>query len=314
MVEIQANKVLSRVDASAKRQRLRDLMGQRDPVVLPGVFDGFSARLVEIFGWKGGNITGSGVANSRFAKPDVGIVGKGENVDAARTLCSSVDIPLFADGDTGYGNAVSTYVTMEEFESAGVSGIFFEDQEWPKRCGHMSGKRVIAASEMVEKIRAARDARRDPGLVLMARTDAAATHGIDEAIRRANLYLQSGAEMVFPDGLTSSDDIRRFVSSVDGPTCINMGFGIRSRATTPMNTVNELADMGVRMIFYPRMLTSAAIMGMIKALEAFREQCDTGTIVDRTDLCVDFETVEGLAGVNVTRGLEMRYVDGSDDA
>ena len=300
--------VYASATATEKRQRMRELIAGEDIVVLPGVFDGFSVRLVEAAGFLGGNITGSGVANTRFAKPDVGIVGKSANVDAARTLCAATNLPLFADGDTGYGNAVSASYTLREFEDAGVAGLFFEDQQDPKRCGHMAGKRVVSPEEMVAKLEAAADARRDDTLVLMARTDAAATHGVDEAIARANLYLQHGTEMVFPDGLRTTDDIKRFTDEVDGPVCINMGFGIRSRPTTPQHSPAELQSWGVRMVFYPRLLTSAAIRGMELALGALREQQETGVIEDRTDLCVDFDRIEGLAGVAEAQDREERYV------
>ena len=166
-----------------------------------------------------------------------------ENVDACRHIARSVSIPVMADADTGYGDAVTVYHTVQYFEEAGVAGINIEDQVVPKRCGHMRGKELIDADEMALKIEAAVKARTDPDFIINARTDAIAVEGLDAAIRRAEQYAKAGADMVFPDGIGGEEDIRRFVEEVDAPVNINMGFGIRSRPTTPLIGVKRLEEI-----------------------------------------------------------------------
>ena len=187
--------------------RLRALINAPDILVLPGVFDGFSTRLVEKMGYTAAFITGSGVSESRLGQPDVGLMGLEENVAAARAIAACSDLLLLADADTGYGNALNVHHTVRAFERAGVAGLMLEDQVWPKRCGHMKGKEVISAEEMVQKIRAAAEARVDPDFVIKSRTDVLATHGLAEAIRRLNLYAEAGADLLFADAAMSVDDI-----------------------------------------------------------------------------------------------------------
>src|SRR6195256_2100113 len=172
-------------------KRLRRLIEAPEILVMPGVFDGFSTRLVTHAGYPAAFITGSGVSESRLGQPDVGLMGLEENVAAARAIAACSDLLLIADGDTGYGNALNAYHTLRAFERAGVAGLMFEDQVWPKRCGHLKGKEVISAEEMVQKIRAAAEARADPDFVIKSRTDVLATHGVPEAIRRLNLYAEA---------------------------------------------------------------------------------------------------------------------------
>src|SRR6266478_1964256 len=194
--------------------RLRTLINAPDILVLPGVFDGFSTRLVAKMGYTAAFITGSGVSESRLGQPDVGLMGLEENVAAARAIAACSDLLLLADGDTGYGNALNVYHTLRAFERAGVAGLMFEDQVWPKRCGHLKGKEVIPADEMVQKIRAAAAARIDPDFVLKSRTDVLATHGVAEAIRRLNLYAEAGADLLFADAAMSIDDIGTIAKNV----------------------------------------------------------------------------------------------------
>ena len=188
------------VKPSSPGARLRALMAEPGILVCPGVFDGFSLRLVEAAGYKTANISGAGLSESNLGWADIGIMGYAENVRASAALAAVSTIPLSADGDTGYGNALNVYFTVQGFERAGLACLMIEDQVWPKRCGHMEGKQVISAEEGVEKIRAASEARRDPDFVIKARTDATAIHGLSEAIRRLNLYAEAGADMLFEIG------------------------------------------------------------------------------------------------------------------
>lgn len=295
------------VSPTGKRRKLREVIAASELGVFPGVFDGYSVRLVQQKGFAGGLISGAGLANSRLARPDVGIMGLEANLAACRALCPAVDIPLIADGDTGYGNAVNVYYATKEFESAGVAGVFFEDQTFPKRCGHMAGKTLISPGEMAGKITAAINARDDQELVIMARTDAATSDGVDDAIYRANLYFDTGADLVFPDAIRSRADIERFVAQARGPVCINMGFGLRSRGTTPLLSPAELQDCGASIAIYARLLSSAAVQGMSLALDAMTEQVRTGVVVERPDLCATFDQVEGLVGLDEANALDARY-------
>ncbi len=276
--------------------------------MLPGAYDGFSARLVEQAGFDAAFITGSGISESRLGQPDVGLAGLAEQVAAARELAACVGLPLIADADTGYGNAVNVFYTTRAFEQAGVAGMMIEDQTWPKRCGHLAGKELISAAEMVGKVGAAVDARRDDEFVIMARTDAAASLGVEGAIERANLYAEAGADLLFADALLSADDIARFAAEVAGPVAVNMGFAIRRRATTPLLSPSALQQLGVALMIAPRLLTSAAALGMQRALEALLESIRTGEVVDRPDLLFSFEQLHDLMGFDDIQELEQRFL------
>jgi 2-methylisocitrate lyase-like PEP mutase family enzyme len=286
---------------------LKALIEAPEILVLPGVFDGFSLRLVESAGYNAAFVTGAGLAESRLGVPDIGLMGLVENLEGVAALVRRTSMRILADADTGYGNAVNVYDTVRRFERLGVAGVMLEDQVWPKRCGHMEGKSVIAAEEMVEKVHAAVDARIDSGFVIKARTDAAATHGIDDAVRRANLYAAAGADLVFADALLSADDIAYFAASVDAPVAVNMGLGLRRRATTPLISPRTLERMGVAVVIYPRMLTTAAVRGMQRALEAFDHSLASDAVVEAPDLQVSFEFVNELMDLPGFRDQETRY-------
>jgi 2-methylisocitrate lyase-like PEP mutase family enzyme len=275
---------------------------------MPGIYDGFSAKLVEACGFKAAFITGSGISESRLGWPDVGLMGLAENLEACRVLARSTTLPLLGDGDTGYGNAVNVHFAVSAFEQAGLAGVMFEDQTWPKRCGHMAGKELIDADEMVQKVRAAAEGRSNPDFVIMARTDAAAPMGIEEAIRRANLYAKAGADLLFADAVLSEADIARLCKSVSGPVLVNMGFGIRTRATTPLLPPVRLQELGVAAVIYPRMLTSAAVMGMRNAITALVESAEAGQAVDRPDLAISFEELNSLIGLGEIQAIEGQYM------
>lgn len=291
-----------------KARRMRELLDQ-GIVVSPGIFDGYSARLVEKMGFKACSTTGAGLANSRLSQPDVGIMQMMENADGCRALAQSLSIPVMADADTGYGNAVTVYHTVQVFEAAGVVGINLEDQVSPKRCGHMRGKELISAGEMAKKIEAACDAKKDPDFIINARTDAIAVEGIDGAIRRAKEYIAAGADMVYADAIQSEDQIKRFVDAV-APTwvSVNMGFGIRNRPTTPLMTVKQLEKLGVRRVSLARMLPAAAIKAMTTALELMMDSIQSGTLHDRPDLLASIEDITDLMSYDLINRLESKYM------
>ena len=289
-------------------KRLKTLIEAPEILVLPGVFDGFSTRLVRHMGYPAAFITGSGISESRLGQSDVGIMGMEENVAAVRAIAACTDMLLLADADTGYGNAVNVHHTVRAFERAGAAGLMLEDQVWPKRCGHMKGKEVISAEEMVQKIRAAAAARTDPDFVIKSRTDVLATHGLAEAIRRLNLYGEAGADLVFADAAMSVDDIAQIARNVGKPMSVNMGFGIRQRSTTPLLSAAQLQDLGVAVVIYPRLLTACAVQGMKNGLAALAEQLRTGNVAERPEYAVSFDEINAVVGFADARELERRFV------
>lgn len=296
---------------ASKGAQLKALINAPEVVITPGIFDGFSARIIEKAGYKTATISGAGTSESRLGWADRGIMGLEENLDNARRLADCTDLLLQADADTGYGNALNVYFVVRAFEKAGMAAVMIEDQVWPKRCGHMAGKQVIPAEEMVQKIKAAVDARRDQSFVIKARTDAVAPLGIDEAIRRLNLYAEAGADCVFADAITSREDIAKVAKSVSKPLSVNMGLGIRARKTTPLIAPKDLQAMGVAQISYPRLLTSAALKGMQNALVVFtRDVVERNQVVDRPDLTASFDEINELTGMAFLDDLERRYTGG----
>jgi 2-methylisocitrate lyase-like PEP mutase family enzyme len=296
---------------ASRGARLKQLIHAPEILVSPGVYDGYSARLIEKAGFKSASITGAGTSESRLGWADRGVMGLEENLANARRIADCSDLLLRADADTGYGNAINVYFATRAFEKAGVAAVMFEDQVWPKRCGHMTGKSVIAAEEMVPKVKAAVDARHDPDFLIIARTDAAGTHGVDEAIRRLNLYAEAGADLMYADALLTREDIAKVAKSVPKPLIVNMGMGMRSRKTTPLMTPKQLEAIGVAVVSYPRMLTTAALRGMMNAMAAFKDEVmGKGSVIERPDLQVSFEELNDLMGVGELDELEKRFLGG----
>jgi 2-methylisocitrate lyase-like PEP mutase family enzyme len=286
-----------------KAQQYRSMLTQGEFIVSPGVYDGYSARLVEAAGYKSAASSGAAVSNSILGVADIGVMGLTENLNHCRNIARSISIPLTCDADTGYGNAVNAYHTTKLFEEADIAGINIEDQVSPKRCGHMSGKEVIPMDEMVKKIEAACLARRDDAFVIIARTDALAVEGLEATIKRARAYAAAGADLVFPDAVASEEHIKRLVDAGISLS-INMGFGIRKRPTTPLIPLANLRDWGVRRVSLPRMLPAAAIKGMTEALRIMKETYEAGIAVDRPDLLVGIEDIMKLMDYDGARALE----------
>lgn len=285
-------------------RRYRDLLASGELIVSPGIYDGYSARLVQAAGFKTAATSGAAIANSMLGIEDLGIMGLQENVSHCRNLVRAVDIPVTCDADNGYGNPVNVYHTTRLFEETGAAGINIEDQVAPKRCGHMPGKQVVPLTEMVKKIEAACRARRDDDFVIIARTDALAMEGIDRTLERVRAYAAAGADLIFPDAVRSEEDIRRIVDAAGVPVSVNMGFGIRERPTTPLIPLPRLREIGVRRVSLPRMLPAAAILGMQRALAAMREVVDTGVPQNRPDLLASIDDIWGLMGFAQAQALE----------
>jgi 2-methylisocitrate lyase-like PEP mutase family enzyme len=293
------------------RTRVEAILDQHKAIVFPGVYDTLSAKLAERAGFPMAFISGYSVAATSIGEPDLGLLTQTEIIDQARRVCGSVKIPIIVDADTGYGNPLNVARTVELWEQAGASGLFLEDQVWPKRCGHMAGKSVIPAEEMVQKVKAACDARNDPDFIIISRTDAAGTHGVDEAIRRLNLYAEAGADCLDADALLSKADIAKVAKNVPKPLIVNMGLGMRSRKTTPLMTPKELQDIGVKVISYPRLLTTAALQGMMNALKLFKDEVvDKNKLVSREDLQMSFEDLNDLMGMKQLDVMEEKYKGG----
>ncbi|HYF17736.1 MAG TPA: isocitrate lyase/PEP mutase family protein [Ramlibacter sp.] len=293
------------MSAPSRARAFRELLANARPVVSPGVFDPVSARVAESMGFRSVATSGAGLSNAILGQPDIGILSLRENVDACRHIARSVEIPVMADADTGYGNAVTVFHVIQYFEEAGIVGVNIEDQLSPKRCGHMRGKELVEPREMTMKIAAALKARRDPDFVVNARTDALAVEGIEGTQARIREYVAAGADMIYVDAIRGEDDIARAVEAAgDVPVNVNMGFGIRSRPTSPLIPLKRLKALGVARVSMPRLLTSSAIMGMQKALLVLRECIETGEAAERPDLAVDMETITALMRYERVSALE----------
>ena len=293
---------------STGARKFRNLLAKGGLIVAPGVYDGYSARLVEAAGFEMAATTGAGISNSLLGIDDIGVMGLMENVNHCRMLARTLSIPLTADADTGYGNPVNVHYTVQMFEEAGLAGINIEDQVHPKRCGHMPGKEVISLVEGVKKIEAACLARKEDAFAIIARTDALAIEGIEGTLRRARAYAEAGADLIFADAVRTEEQIKRLVDAARVPVTVNMGFGIRSRPTTPLIPLARLKQIGVRRVTLPRMLPAAAIMGMTRVLDVMKEVVATGVPVDRPDLAVGIEEIMQLMDYDEMRELERRLL------
>ena len=285
---------------AAARPRLRELLGRPEPLVAPGAYDALSARLVEQAGFDVVYMTGFGTTASLAGRPDVGLLTGTEMVDNARRIAAAVDVPVIADADTGYGNAINVVRTVQAYEQAGVAGIHLEDQVMPKKCGHMSGKAVIPADEMAGKIRAAVEARRDPDFLLIARTDAAAVEGLSAAIDRARAYADAGADVLFVEAPTSEDDIARVAGELRGvaPLVFNWAEGGR----TPPIPLARIAELGFALVLFPIGTLLAATAGIQRLLASLR---DDG--VPAVDDLPTFDGFTDLIGLPEIRELEARF-------
>lgn len=245
------------------RAALRARLAAGELIVAPGVFDGISASLVARLGFAAGYLTGAGVAASGFGLPDIGLLTQTEMAERARMVVRTLGcVPLIADADTGYGAPLNVVRTVREYETARVAAIQLEDQAFPKRCGHLPDKELIGADEFVDKLHAAADARTDPDLVLIARTDARGPLGLDEAITRANVYAKAGADVVFVEAPQGPDEVERIAREVDAPLLINLVIG----GLTPMESDERLRELGYAIAIHPSLPLLAAASAMLTGL------------------------------------------------
>lgn len=282
------------------KQQLKALAHARRGVIVPGAFNALSARVVADLGFEALYITGAGVTNMAWGLPDQAFMGLTDIADHTARIRDAVDLPLIVDADTGFGNALNTYHTVRTLERAGADCIQLEDQVSPKRCGHFHGKEVIATDEMVGKIKAAVDARRDPGLLIMARTDACAMHGFDAAVERARRYSEAGADILFVEAVTHADEIRALPQRLDTPQLMNMVIG----GKTPIFSANELGSLGYGLVLYANAALQGAVAGMQKALTALR---DTQRIDESAGLVATFAERQRLVRKPEWDALEKKY-------
>jgi carboxyvinyl-carboxyphosphonate phosphorylmutase len=237
--------------ATGRNARLRRLISAPDVVIAPGAYDCVSARLVEASGFKAVYLTGSGMSMSALGAPDVGLMSFAEVLHRAASIADVVSIPVIVDADTGYGGPLNIIRAVKNFERAGISAIQLEDQSWPKKCGHEGGRNVVTAQEMEGRIKAAVDARVDPDLAIIARTDARSEYGLDAAIDRAIRYREAGADIIFVESPESEDELARVAEKVRAPLLANMVEGGR----TPILPATRLKELGFSIAIYPNALT-----------------------------------------------------------
>ncbi len=282
------------------RKTLRALAEARRGVLVPGAFNALSARVIEDLGFDAIYVTGAGVTNMWFGLPDQGFMGLHEIADHTARIRDAVGLPLIVDADTGFGNALNVRHTVRVLERAGADCIQFEDQVAPKRCGHFAGKDVISTEEAVSKIKAAVDARTDPDLLIMARTDAAATLGFEAAIERAQRFSEAGADILFVEAVTTAEEIRALPQRLAKPQLMNMVIG----GKTPIFGAEELAGLGYGIVLYANAALQGAVAGMQKALTVLRE---TKRIDEDPALVVPFAERQRLVRKPEMDALEKRY-------
>ncbi len=284
--------------------QLRDLLSRDGLVVAPGAYDALSARLVEEAGFPAVYMTGFGTAASYLGRPDVGLLSMSEMADQARRIAGAVDVPVIADADTGYGNPLNVVRTVHEYERAGVAALHIEDQEAPKKCGHIEGKRLIPPADMVAKIAAAVAARNDPDVVLIARTDARAVEGLPAALDRARRYRDAGADVLFVEAPQSDGEIETIAETLsDVPLLFNWAEG----GKTPPVSSERLSELGFRIVIFPVGALLAAARAVRAVMAEIRAAGTPAGVMDRMVPFADFLELIGLPEV---RELEQRFASG----
>ena len=276
------------------------LKNKSKPLVIPGVYDALGAKIVEKVGFEAMFQTGYGTSATLFGMPDYGFIGSTETVDNARRICRAVSIPVIVDVDTGYGNALTVDKLVRELEVAGASGIFLEDQKWPKRCGHMQGKEVIPKDEYAEKLQAAIDARSNKDFIIVARTDARAIEGLDNAIERGLYYKKIGADVIFIEAPKNIQEMSRIGNAIDAPLVANMIEG----GVTPISSVSKLHKMGFKIILYP---LSVLFSSTYSSLQVLRELKRSGSTVKLKKNMVNFDQFNEIVELSKYKKLEKQY-------
>lgn len=280
--------------------RLRDLIERSRPLVLPGCADALTARIAVAAGFEAVYATGAGIANSLLGQPDVGLTTMSELVAQVGHICEAVEVPVIVDIDTGFGNAINARRTVRLAERAGAAGVQIEDQVFPKRCGHFGGKEVVPLDEMLGKLQATLDARRDPSLVVIARTDALATEGFGGAVERASAFAAAGADVVFVEAPTTREQLAALPGAVPAPLLVNMVEGGR----TPLLGAEELGRLGYRIVLFANTALRVAAAAIGDALLQLRREGTTAGLLDRM---LGWEERQALVGLPEVQALEARY-------
>lgn len=290
-----------------KRKKLRSLAAERRAIIVPGAANALFARVIEDMGFPVVYVTGAGIANMSLGVPDVGLCTLTEVAQVVSNISDVVDLPLIVDADTGFGNPLNMYRTVQVLERAGASALQIEDQVFPKKCGHFSGKAVIPVDEMVQKVRAAVDARTDQNLQIIARTDSRAIEGLDAAIERAQAYQEAGADLIFVEAPQSAEELDRIGRAINAPQVANIVFGGR----TPDVGQAALADMGFAFTLYANAALQAAIRSTREVLTALK---DTGSLNEVADRLAGFEERQNAVLKSKWDERENRYATSSQGA
>ncbi len=285
-------------------RRLLDRPGQI--ILAPGAYDAFTARLVEVSGFEAVYLTGAGVSYTSLAQPDIGLLSGSEMAARAAQLANATSLPVIADGDTGYGNALNVIRTVQEYERAGVAAIQLEDQALPKKCGHLAGKELVSQAEMVGKIEAAIYARRDPDFVIVARTDGIAVEGFEAALGRAQAYSEAGADLIFVEAPRSVEEMRAINAAISKPTVANMV----EKGRTPLLSAPELAALGYRMVIFPGALTRFFAHAGLEFLARLKAD---GTTAPQLESMLGFDELNELLGLSQVQQLDRRFAAKGDE-
>ena len=281
-------------------KNLKSMLKSKKPIVIPGVYDALGAKIAQKVGFEAMFQTGYGTSASLLGMPDYGFIGAAETVDNARRICKAVSVPVIVDSDTGYGNALSVWKLVKELESAGASGIFLEDQRWPKRCGHMQGKEVIPQEEYTEKLSAAIDARENKDFIIVARTDARATEGLDGAIERGKQNKKTGADAVFVEAPRSIEEMQKIGKEINAPLVANMIEG----GATPLSSAETLNKMGFKIILYPLSVLYANTFATMNILKELKKSGNTTKYKQKV---VNFDQFNDLVELPKFRKMEKKY-------
>ena len=287
--------------SSDRAARFRELLSAPEPVLLPGCYDALGARLIEQAGFDAVYMTGFGAAASLLGRPDVGLLGLSEMADQARRIVSATSLPVIADADTGFGNPINAIRTVQMYEQAGAAGLHIEDQVLPKKCGHMEGKVVVSAGEFEAKIGAAVDARQSENFSIIARTDARAPHGLDDALSRARMARAAGADVLFVEALQDREELELVAKELsDIPLLFNWAEG----GKTPPLTLDEITELGFAMVIMPISTLLAATRAMQEALAQIKVDGTPVTAVEKMPAFGEFTDLIGLPEIS---SLEQQY-------
>ena len=290
--------LFSSQNSKPKADKLKNLLDQKGIVVMPGCYDALSAKLIEREELNVGFMSGFAVSSTRLGMPDTGLISFSEMAEQVRNICNVTSIPIIFDGDTGYGNVVNVYRTVRGFADAGAAAIMIEDQKWPKKCGHTKGKDVVEVDEANSRIKAAVDASKmnDKDILVMARTDAIATRGLDDAIKRMQKFSELGADILFIEAIKSKEDMKRVIKEVPGHHMINL----IEDGETPLLEMNELEDIGFKIAVFPLTLMSASVKTMQESLKNMKNKTYNTNVSKFSDL-------RDIVGFNEYYEIEDKY-------